>query len=105
MRTCLLLMLMVLCQLAMAGNPNANWTAFGWNARGCSGSFSSAVELDDGSVLVGGGFTACGDVDANSLVKYFPDTNQFAVFPQGSGFRGPAKELIRIGEVLYVGGS
>ncbi|MCB1606246.1 MAG: hypothetical protein KDI71_04630 [Xanthomonadales bacterium] len=98
------LVFLVFAQLSLAGTPSAEWTGFGWNGRGCNGPINAAVPLDDGSVLLGGYFTACGSVEANSLVKYDPVTNQFAAFSLAAEFRGPVRELIRDGDQLYVGG-
>ena len=104
MRAVLLFSLALVSHLVIAGSPDATWTSFGWNGRGCAGTVNATVEMDDGSVLIGGYFTACGGIDANSLVRYDPVSNAFSALPEAAEFRGPVSSLVRSGDLLFIGG-
>ncbi len=92
------------CAPLAAGVAEPEWTALGWNGRGCDGDVASVIELDDGSLLLGGTFSACGEVSATALVLYDPATNVLQALPAAAGFRGPVRQLLKLGDDLYVGG-
>ncbi len=105
MRWCIGLLLLLSGHTLLAGSPDATWTSLGWNGRGCSGSPNAVVELPDGSIIVGGYFNACGSVDARSLARYDPATNEFSALAATADFTGPVTALLLSNDILYVGGT
>ncbi len=88
---------------ANCGNPTAEWTALGFNGRGCDASVTSSVELADGRLILGGWFAACDDVQAMGLVVFDPQTGLFSA-PANDLIRGSVNDLALLGDTLFVAG-
>ena len=102
MRLSALLLLCLICPVLNAGTPS--WTALGWNGRGCDADVVDAVKLSDGSILLGGIFSACGDIDVSAIARFDPASGQFLPFAASDGLKGSVYRLLRLGNDLYVGG-
>ncbi|GAA5891635.1 hypothetical protein JCM6882_006152 [Rhodosporidiobolus microsporus] len=66
------------------------------------GSIAAICQLDDGSVFLGGNFTAVGGVSAANVAQYDPAGKTFAAL--GSGLDGEVRALACNGTTVYAGG-
>lgn len=105
--TIILLLLVGAAQASGIGfDPDTRWSdSFGPNS-GCNGRISAATEAVDGSIVFGGNFTVCGDIDAPGLVVYEPASDTWRTLePDGAtAFNGSISAMARYSGDLFVGG-
>ncbi len=69
---------------------------------GCDGEVRAMHLRPDGSLILAGGFRFCGDMAANGIVAFDPETERFARF--GTGINGVVQTLLVEGDQIHVGG-
>ncbi|MCB1609071.1 MAG: hypothetical protein KDI71_19070 [Xanthomonadales bacterium] len=94
----------LLCASLRAGTPAPEWTALGFDGRGCDWPVNASVQLADGRLMLGGGFSACDDVDALGLMVFDPLTGLFSA-PANDLKAGTVNALALHGNALMVGGN
>lgn len=109
-----LMFVLVSMQLALAAGesqgrsgegPSAatgSWTAFGGVAGDCNGLVNAVAGLPDGSVVMGGDFSVCGDLALNHVAIYHPDTDSWSALGTGVDRRVLAVGVA--GNEIYIGG-
>jgi trimeric autotransporter adhesin len=95
-------------QFVRGGSPTAadgTWSAVGGVNFGCNGDVRAVATSPSGAIILGGTFSACGDVAVNNLAIYDPVINRFEPLDGiGSGVNGDVNALVFSGSDLYIGG-
>jgi hypothetical protein len=81
------------------------WSGFGGVHQGCNGKVLAIEHLANGDLVVGGQFSACGNIVANSIARW--DGSEWHAFEDahGNGVAGEVFALRVVGTDLYVGGA
>lgn len=90
-----------------AASTSTGWSHFGGLANGCNGQVLAMVGAADGSIYVGGEFSACGDVIARRVARFDPAAQTWESLgsAENNGVNDTVRALAVSGNVVYVGGS
>lgn len=95
--------LVLACVLLFGLQPAfASWQALGGVVGGCNGPINAFAEQSDGSLVIGGDFSVCGDLAVENIAIFHPDSNSWSAL--GSGIDGSVLAVAVYGRDIYAGG-
>ena len=91
---------------AKAMASDARWSDEFGLRHGCNGGVYAAAVGGDGALYLGGGFTVCGDIPANHIVRFDPLSGAWSAVGSGdgNGVDGDVNDFAVAGGELFVGG-
>lgn len=83
-------------------DEQGSWQTFGGANFGCNGDVRALTATADGKIVLGGIFSACGDVAVSNVALYDPGNDLFS--PLGEGLDDGVNYLVSHGLKVYAGG-